>query len=226
MPCLVRGRARLPIDLSKMKVPSTVILCPHCRTKSHFSPMIHCWQDETKAWVVQKCDSCSEMTLTIFQPSGTVSTHPEGGYTLDLKSTPEEVYPYFIPIPHDSIPEEIAEDYKEAVICFSAGAFNASVVMSRRAIETTAILLGANPTDRLKDKIKYLASKGLEQSLVDLATEIRLLGNVPAAHADKNDLLRKVTPAECKDVLDFLEAFLESLYIRPSKIKKMKSKRI
>jgi hypothetical protein len=187
--------------------------------------MAHSWSIEDNAWVIQKCDNCNKLILTIFQLSGTISVTPGVGNIADLKSAPEEVFPYLRPIPDPSVPPRVAEDYLEAALCFSAGAFNASVVMSRRAIETTAILLGANPKDRLMDKIKYLASKGLEQSLVDLATEIRLLGNVPGAHPDKNDLFRKVKENECKTVLDFLEAFLESLFIRPAKVKKLRSTR-
>jgi len=150
---------------------------------------------------------------------------PGSGSLPTLNNQPEDVFPYYRPIPDASIPSEVAKDFVEAALCFSAGAFNASVVMNRRAIETTAILFGANPKDNLVDKIKYLASKGLEQSLVNLATEIRLLGNVPGAHPDGHNLLREVKRNECRDVLDFLEAFLESLYVRPAKIQKMKSTR-
>jgi len=187
--------------------------------------MTHSWSGEEKAWVIQKCDNCKRLVLTIFQYTGSISVHPGAGNMPDLNHAPEDVFPYFRPVSDASIPNEIAEDYSEAVLCYSAKAFNASVVMSRRAIETTAIILGANPNDSLVDKIKHLASKGLEQSLVDLATEIRLLGNIPGAHPDKHNLLRKVKRDECKDVLDFLEAFLESLFVRPAKIQKLKSKR-
>jgi len=214
----------IPIDWEKVEVPSTVVTCPHCRVKSHFSPMTHSWNGE-KVWVIQKCDNCKRLVLTIFQYTGGVRVTPGVGNIPDLESTPEDAFPYFRPIPDPSIPNEVAEDYSEAVLCFSAGAFDASVVMSRRAIETTAILMKANPNDKLVDKVKFLASQGLEKSLVDLATEIRLLGNVPGAHPDKHNLLRKVKRDECKAVLDFLEAFLESLYIRPAKIQKLKSRR-
>jgi len=220
-----KGRVMFPIDWEKVEAPSTVIMCPHCRVKSHLTPITHSWNGEKKVWIIQKCDNCKRLVLTIFQYAGSVSVYPGRGNIPTLNPQPEDVFPYFRPIPDTSIPSEVAEDYSEAVLCFSAGAFNASVVMCRRAIETTAILLGANPEDKLVDKIKHLASKGLEQSLVNLATEIRLLGNVPAAHPDEQNILRKVKREECKDVLDFLEAFLESLYIRPAKIQKLKSKR-
>ena len=218
-------RTDLPINREEIDVPSTVIICPHCRVKSHLTPATHSWSREDRVWVLQKCDNCRRLVLTIFKWTGSIIAEPGRGNIPTLNGLPEDVFPYFRLVPDLSIPQEIAEDYSEALLCFSADAFDASVVMSRRAIETAAILLGAKPEDTLRDKIKHLASKGLEQSLVDFATEIRLLGNVPGAHPDKHDLLRKVQPDECKDVLDFLEAFLESLYIRPAKIQKLKSKR-
>jgi len=220
-----KGRTILPVSWEKINVPSTVIMCPHCRVKSHFTPTTHArgYGGET-AWIVQECDNCKQLVLTIFQVTGVIGEPVAGGaYSPSLFSEPEDVFPYFRPIPDPSIPEEVAEDYSEAVLCYSAGAFDASVVISRRAIETAAILLEANPNDKLWKKIEYLGdNEVLEKSLCDLATEIRLLGNVPAAHPDKHDLLRKVDSKECKDVLDFLEAFLESVYIRPAKIEKLR----
>lgn len=220
-----KGKARLPIDYGRVKVPSTVVKCPNCRFNSHFKPLTHVYTPDEKAWIIQECDNCKELILTIFRSTNTVSSSHNGKYVLVLESSPVDIFPLFRPIPDDSIPSSVADDYSQAILCFSAGAFDASVVMSRRAIETTAILLGANPTDRLVDKIRFLETKGLEKSLVELASEIRLFGNVPAAHPDKHDLLRKVKPEESKIILDFLEAFLESLYIRPAKIQKFKSKR-
>jgi hypothetical protein len=186
----------------------------------------HVPYEKAEAWVIQRCDNCSEFVLTIFQPTGLVSSSFGGGTTLELHSFPKEVFPYFHPIPDASIPREVAEDYSEAVLCFSSGAFDASAAMSRRAIETAAIKLGANSDDRLIDMIKSLSKKGLEKSLIDLATEIRLLGNVPAAHPDKYDSLRRVTLDECKSLVDFLEAFLNAIYIRPAEIERLRKKKI
>jgi len=225
-----KGRTLLPVDWGKIEVPSTAILCPNCRMKSHFTPMTYSWRigvsyEKAKAWVIQRCDNCSEFILTVFEATGIVISSPGEGNVLELHSLPKDVFPYFRPIPEASIPKKVAEDYSEAVLCFSSGAFNASATMSRRAIETAAIMLGAKPDDRLIDMIKFLAKNGLEKSLIELATEIRLLGNVPGAHPDKYDSLRRVTPDECESLLNFLEAFLEAIYIRPAKIKELRKKK-
>ena len=80
-----------------------------------------------------------------------------------------------LPEVYESVPTEIADDYIEAVRCFSVEAYNASAVMCRRAIETAAIKLGANPEYKLWKKIEFLKEKGLHESLIHLATEIRHL---------------------------------------------------
>jgi hypothetical protein len=220
----------IPVDWHKIEVPSTAILCPNCRTKSHFTPMTYSWRthvpyEKAEAWVIQKCDNCSELILTVFQPTGSIISGLEVGAVLELHSLPKEVFPYFRPIPDASIPREVAEDYSEAILCFSSGAFDASAAMGRRAIETAAIKLGAKRDDRLIDMIKFLSKNGLEKSLIELATEIRLLGNVPAAHPDKYDSLRRVTRDECKSLVDFLEAFLNAIYIRPAEIERLRKKK-
>ncbi len=63
-----KGRTILPVSWKEINIPSTVIKCPHCRVKSHFTPTTHARGYEGKrAWVVQKCDNCKRLALTIFQ---------------------------------------------------------------------------------------------------------------------------------------------------------------
>jgi hypothetical protein len=174
------------------------------------------------AWIIQTCDNCSENILTLFPISwGRIALDHAWSY---LAQIPTEVYPYYSPSPDSSLPREIADDYIEVVKCYSVGSYNASVTMSRRAIETAAILKGANAKDDLRDKIKWMSSVGVEQSLIDLSTEIRLLGNT-GAHVDKFDLLRNVTKEDCEVTIKFLEQFLEAVYIRPARISELRKKR-
>lgn len=142
-----------------------------------------------------------------------------------IKEYVKTVEKLILPEVHDSVPVEIANDYIEAVRCFSVEAYNATAVMCRRAVETAAILLGADLDLNLYQKIIYLKDRGLHNSLVQLATQIRLLGNVPAAHRDRQQFLRNVSREECQTLLDFLEEFLQSLYIRPAKIRELQKRR-
>ena len=73
--------------------------------------------------------------------------------------------------------------------------------------------------------IKHLETKGIEKTLIEMSTEIRLLGNT-GAHVDKYDLLRNVTKEEAKDIMDFTEQFLEAIYVRPAKIQNLRNRRL
>jgi hypothetical protein len=205
-------------DWEGADVAPTAILCPYCNSKSHFTPLVKTG-DLEYAWVIQKCDNCSQLVLTKYVWQGWLDSKPW------LANVPESVFPYANPVANPSIPVEVAQDYVEAFTCYSAGAFNASVAMSRRAIQAAAILKGATPGKQLWEQIKQLEDKGLEKSLIDLATEIRLLGNVPASHPNEHDLTQRVQREECKAMLDFLEAFIESIFIRPAKIAKIREAR-
>nr|MDO8099663.1 DUF4145 domain-containing protein [Candidatus Njordarchaeota archaeon] len=209
------------VDWEKTVVPPTAIVCPYCNSKSHFTPVVRTGRRE-RAWIIQKCDNCSELVFTKYRVESFVGRIP---FPFKLDKDPETVYPYAHPVTDPSIPEEVAHDYIEAFTCYSAEAFNASVVMSRRAIQTAAIMKGATRDKKLWEQIEELADKGLEKSLIDLATEIRLLGNVPASHPSEEDLTRSVQSEECKQILDFLEAFIDSVFIRPAKIERMKEAR-
>ena len=139
-----------------------------------------------------------------------------------IKEYVKELEKEIIPAPHESIPPEVSKDYIESYKCYSVDAHNASVVMARRAIETAANELGANPTDRLVKKINYLRRTGrLEQSIAELATEIRLFGNI-GAHPD---LIRNISSEECEQILDFLDSLLNSVYVRPAEIENIRRRR-
>ena len=129
-----------------------------------------------------------------------------------------------IPEIDDSIPEIIANDFREAFLCYSVEAYNACAVMCRRAIETIALDKKAKG-NYLYEKIKNLEHQGLHPTLIELATEIRMLGNVPAAHPDVTSSLRRVTREECEYLLDFLSECLNSIYVRPLRIRNLQNRR-
>jgi hypothetical protein len=209
------------VNWEKTVVPPTAIICPYCNSKSHFTPVVRTG-DSHYAWVTQECDNCRKLVLTKYRVLRIDATEPARAI---LAKDPETTYPYAHTVTDPSIPEEVAHDYIEAFTCYSAEAFNASVVMSRRAIQTAAIMKGATRDKKLWEQIKELEAKGLEKSLIDLATEIRLFGNVPASHPNEDDLARRVQREECKEILDFLESFMESIFVRPARIERMREAR-
>lgn len=68
-------------------------------------------------------------------------------------------YPKRIPKLDDSIPEDISADYAEALRCYDVNSYKASVVMCRRAIQSSTLEKGATK-NRLFDQINEIHSNG------------------------------------------------------------------
>jgi hypothetical protein len=108
------------------------------------------------------------------------------------------------------IPKQIRDDYTEALLCFLNDLYNASVIMSGRALETSLTLLGARGKDRV-EQIDDLFSKGLlYPKTMKLAHIIRKYRNM-GAHFESNAKL--ITEKDAKDMLLFLKQFLHDVYM-------------
>ena len=122
-----------------------------------------------------------------------------------------------------SIPEGIRKDFEEASLCLSMGAFKASVVLSRRALEGAAIEQGADSTKKLVSQLKDLVMAGkLHPSAVEVATEIRLLGNYGAHQQD--DGLDMVTKEQAQDVAELTDQVLEDLYVNAARLRNLRQR--
>lgn len=123
-------------------------------------------------------------------------------------------YPKRIPKLDPAIPSDVANDYVEAIKCFDVSACKASVVMCRRALQTSVIGKGASK-GHLIDQIDELCTKGIiTEDIKNWAHEIRLTGNI-GAHPDG---LENVTPEDAEDLIKFMEEYLNYVYIMPAKV--------
>ena len=123
------------------------------------------------------------------------------------------------PIPHKTaaqeIPEPIAGEFEEANLCFSIGAYRATVAMCEVALESMWREQQSSGLNDLKDK-------GLiSTSLFNRATEVRLWANV-AKHELVPDVVEK---EDAEQLLVYLESILQHVYIEPSKLDALKKKR-
>jgi len=129
------------------------------------------------------------------------------------------------PTPTDPhIPEPVRTDLDEAKAAFSVGAYNATVVMCRRALQAAAILKGATKGKKLIDQIDELYEKEvITKGLRDLAHTIRLIGN-EGAHPDPENP-ETVTREDAEEVLELTEQFLYVLFVTEAKVKDIRQKR-
>lgn len=190
--------------------------CPHCDSIATYTP-IHDTREhvselqEGKLYhVLVLCDNekCGGVTLLIFK--GVRMTTVRHTY---VDSELVDQYPKRIPKLHESIPRQVADDYIDAIKSFDVGAWKASVVMCRRALQGSVIEKGAKK-DKLWEQIDELHDRQIiTKDIKDWAHEIRLTGNI-GAHPDK-DGLEDVTKEDAKELIDFIEEYLNYVYIMP-----------
>jgi hypothetical protein len=123
-------------------------------------------------------------------------------------------YPKRTPKLDEAIPSDVASDYIEAIKCYDVSAFKASVVMCRRALQTSVLDKGASKGN-LNDQIDELCRKGIiTEDIGNWSHEIRLTGNI-GAHPDG---LENVTAQDAEDLIHFMEEYLNYVYIMPAKV--------
>jgi len=167
--------------------------CPHCGVYSTISVV----SIAGSSHYIYMCDHCSKLFLLVMDKGKVIDQYPKRTPKLDA-----------------AIPLDVANDYIEAIKCFDVSAFKASVVMCRRALQTSVIGKGAS-NGRLIDQIDELCRKGvITEDIGKWSHEIRLTGNI-GAHPDG---LEDVTPQDAEDLLKFLEEYLNYVYVMPAKV--------
>ena len=202
--------------------------CPHCNATATYTTifttlperLVDLQMDKTyHALVSCDAENCGGITLLILKGVEISLGRSNFRYTTELV----DQYPKRTPKPHESIPPQVADDYIEAIKCFDVGTWKASVVMCRRALQGSVIEKGAKE-DKLVDQIDELYGQQIiTKDIKDWAHEIRLTGNI-GAHPDK-DGLEDVTEEDAKELIDFMEEYLNYVYIMPSKVERKRAKK-
>ena|ERR1700675_1423180 len=189
--------------------------CPHCSpTISYFHPVAthveHLPTGAHRIISAARCESCKGFVLVLGDRN---PPHP-----------PQLAAVYPLGKPNDTVALEVqqsakgvADDFAEALRCQWIKAYKACVVMCARAIQGSAIALGATKK-RLTDQIDELFSQGkITEALKDFAHEIRVTRNI-GAHPDK-DGLEDVTEQDASDIVEFTREYLHHVYVMPAKLK-------
>lgn len=190
-------------------------VCPHCQVKSYFKPVGSAYiegrnlnKERTRICNGAQCEACKSFVFVVgSRESGSVG-YP---YVLDA------VYP--LGRPNDSVddvvPADIAKDFKEALRCRWIKAYKATVVMCGRALQASAMEMGAESTKPLKGQIDELREKGLiTEPLKNFAHAVRLTRNV-GAHPDE-DGLKDVDEKDADKIIKFTQEYFHHVYVMPA----------
>lgn len=168
-------------------------------------------------WSLLQCPECLQPTL-IEAHQVTKREYPGGNSWKTTTEAMRALYPSEKQV-SPSLPEPVSKLYAEAIKVKLLSPSSCAVLV-RRTLEAVCQHENA-PGRTLADKLKNLASAGkIPQTLVDIALHLRQLGNL-GAHFDVND---DVTIQDVAIILDFVELFLEYLYVAPAKIQAVKDR--
>ena len=131
------------------------LLCPHCTTVSNVSAVSFPKYGLVRRFkpssviIGYRCDSCNAPIALKYSVSD-YSQNNRIGLSDDYKiiERPLEKFEY------GYLPEKIAVDFQEAVLCYSQGAFNAFAAMCRRTSQSVFMELGATAKDRVHNQLK------------------------------------------------------------------------
>jgi hypothetical protein len=158
------------------------------------------------------CPNCGKQSLIIF---GRCSI--SGGYNYYYKKQ----YPKYSPHRMSDVPSEIESDRYEAWECYISGCYKSSAIMARAALQRAVRTLKAEGKG-LFEEIEDLKKKGvITQQLADFAHEVRITGN-DIAHPHE---MTNVNEKEIIESLEFLDGFLETVFVLPSVAERRKKAR-
>lgn len=187
------------------------IFCPNC--KKYTSIIARSRYEYPKnhnlIYEIGECNSCDFFVLVQRFAGNVVNIYPN-----PLPKTVQE-----------KTPEFLKRDMEEAYLCFSVGAYRATGVLARRALQLCCIEKGA-PDKRLEEQIDWLLDQQIiTKELKDWAHEVRLTGGDAAHPPKKVTDDERVEKNDADDILTLLEEFINILYIAPKLAEERRQKR-
>jgi hypothetical protein len=194
--------------------------CPYanCRHTATFPAVSGGYMEGDRMVAVLQCEACANYVLGIIKLQNTLNgkqwfynTH----YPLDS--------------PDDSVaqevPAEIASDFKEALRARWVKAYKATMLMCRRALETSCTREKAEGRS-LFEQIDDLAKKQfITEPLRNMAHGIRLLGNQGAHQQDYSDITDvNVHEQDADAAIEFMREYLNHVYVLPKKLERYTKK--
>ncbi len=188
--------------------------CPHCRKEAAFQTVTAIYKEQSdngqRMISALQCVACNKFILGIVK-ADLIGLHTAWAY--------ETHYP--LGKPNDKLPEEIppsiAADFSEGIRCRWVDAYNATVEMCRRALESSCIQLEApEKLGTLEKMIDWVCDQGkITKPLRDMAHKIRLGGD-RGAHPST----RIMGEDDADAVIEFTKEYLDHVYVMPAKMAK------
>ena len=187
--------------------------CPHCQVVAHLTPLsvphfsLLSAQRPSHAGVVYCCDACNAPVFIKFPVKIYGASRIElGGQYVELEHPREKFSSTYVP-------DACALLFKEALTCYSNGAFNAFASMCRRATQSVFKDLGDN--GRLK--IFDLLAEARDMAGLD-NDNFALLKKILFDNDTESEGMPELTVPQAGMLLEIMKDLLYQCYIRRGKL--------
>ena len=195
--------------------------CLHCLVEFHDNQKeIHIHEDADGGWSVFRfdCPACNRMNLFLVNGPRTHDQH-RGWHLAEVTSqVPIRPRGSARPPCPPEVPQNIAEDYKEASLVLEISP-KASAALSRRCLQNLLRDAAGVKPGNLADEIQEVTdAKTVPSHLIEVIDAVRQIGNF-AAHPMKSKSTGEILPVEPNEAewnLDVLEALFDFYYVQPS----------
>lgn len=191
------------------------LTCPHCEVVSHITASAVPRFEDLQAGkprhigIVYRCDACGSPVFTRFQ------VRQYGPSRIELAPQFTEIERAREKFSFTYLPQEVEALFKEALACFSAGAFNAFASMCRRTAQAVFADLGEAGKLRIFDELNTT------RELAGLPAETygKLKSLLFGTEADPRPGPPRIDHYEAGIVLEVMKDVLYEAYVRKGKLR-------
>jgi len=191
------------------------VTCPHCEVVSHITPSAVPRFEDLQAHkpkqvgVVYRCDACGSPVFTRFM------VRMYGPSRVELAPQFTEVERAREKFSFTYLPQEVESLFKEALACFSAGAFNAFASMCRRTAQSAFADLGEGGKLRLFDELN--TTRDLAGLTPEIYAKLKVIMFGSEGEPRPNPPL--LDSYEAGIVLEVMKDILYEAYVRKGKLR-------
>lgn len=191
--------------------------CPHCGVPSNITAISIPRYEYLNRFkprfvgIVYRCDACNEpvflrFNVTRYSTSPTTYVMLEDEY--EEVERPKETFEL------GYLPNEVANDFRESLTCYSSGCFNAFAAMSRRCVQSISAELGAKGKDKVLNQLQDLK----EMAEIDEETFGVLKQIIIDGHDGAHPHLPTVNGERAAVLLELMKDVLYQIYVRRGKL--------
>lgn len=193
---------------------SLALVCPHCLLTAHITPAAVPSFEDLQAHkpkhvgLVYRCDACLAPIFLRFTARLYGADRVELAPQFAEVERPREMFAF------THLPEEVELFFREALVCYSSGAFNAFALMCRRSAQAMFADLGESGKLRLYGELNNLRTLAELDSETFIVIKQVLFGSDSDAHP-KAPLLDSYAAGV---LLEIMKDLLYEAYVRKGKL--------